>query len=83
MADLAGLRGEYDAIAKRLEAAGSAAAPVREIVKRDIIAFFKLFHFPNKHFERNKIKPIFGKKGCCKIRIANANLYWNHTPAIG
>jgi len=41
MADLAGLRGEYDAIAKRLEAAGSAAAPEREIVKRDIIAFFK------------------------------------------
>jgi tetratricopeptide (TPR) repeat protein len=41
MADLTGLRGEYDAIAKRLEAAGSAAAPERETVKRDIIAFFK------------------------------------------
>jgi len=37
---IAGLRGEYDAIAKRLEAPG-ASAPEREALKRDIIAFFK------------------------------------------
>ena len=36
----AGLRAEYDAIAKRLEAPG-ASAPEREGLKRDIIAFFK------------------------------------------
>jgi len=37
---IAGLRGEYDAIAKRLEAPG-ASAPERDALKRDIIAFFK------------------------------------------
>jgi len=37
---IAGLRGEYDAIAKRLEAPGSSAAE-RDGLKRDIIAFFK------------------------------------------
>jgi tetratricopeptide (TPR) repeat protein len=37
---MAGLRGEYDAIAKRLEAPGASAAE-RDGLKRDIIAFFK------------------------------------------
>jgi len=37
---IAGLRGEYDAIAKRLGAPG-ASAPERDAIKRDIIAFFK------------------------------------------
>lgn len=37
---IAGLRGEYDAIAKRLEAPGASAAE-RDGLKRDIIAFFK------------------------------------------
>ena len=37
---IAGLRGEYDAIAKRLETPGASAAE-RDGLKRDIIAFFK------------------------------------------